>query len=231
MDEIGFRKYLRGFGKKEHVVDDLLRQAIQYEEYLSSHGQNLESAGESELQAYAAELKSAEIKSRLRAVSLYYRYSGKASLAAAAQALREKETARTRKTFPLKDFRGIDPVHADRLAAHGIRDVARMLEAGRTAGLRRRLAEQTGLPTAIILELVKLSDLSRLGAVKQVRARLYFDAGLDTPEKIAAWEPADLRRYLAEFIEKTGFEGITPLPKELENLIRSARELPGIVEY
>jgi len=231
MDEIGFRKYLRGFGKKEHVVDSLLRQAKQYEDYLSSHGQDLESAGESELQAYAAQFKPVEIKTRLRGVSLYYRFAGKASLAAAAQALREKETARTRKTFALKDFRGVDPIHADRLAAHGIRDVAKMLEAGQTHGLRRRLVAQTGLSPEIILELVKLSDLSRLGAVKQVRARLYLDAGLDTPEKIAAWEPGELRRYLAEFIKKTGFEGITPLPKELENLIRSARELPRIVEY
>ena len=64
-----------------------------------------------------------------------------------------------------------------------------------------------------------------------MRARLYYDAGLDTPEKIAAREPDELRRYLAEFIERTGFEGIVPLPKELDNLVRAARTLPALVEY
>ncbi len=36
---------------------------------------------------------------------------------------------------------------------------------------------------------------------------------------------------LLGFIEKSGFEGIAPLPKEAANCIEDARELPSIVEY
>jgi hypothetical protein len=93
------------------------------------------------------------------------------------------------------------------------------------------LAERTGASPESILELVKLSDLSRLGAIKSVRARLYYEAGLDTPDKFRRWEPEALRQMLVDFVERTGFEGIAPLPKELQNAIVAARRLRPAVEY
>jgi hypothetical protein len=78
-----------------------------------------------------------------------------------------------------------------------------------------------------MLELVKLSDLSRLGGLKSVRARLfYYDAGVDTVEKIAQWEPEELRAMLSEFVGESGFDGIAPLPKEVHNAVDKARSLP-----
>jgi hypothetical protein len=65
-----------------------------------------------------------------------------------------------------------------------------------------------------ITELVKLSDLARIPGLKKVRARLYYNAGLDTVEKIAHWNPEEMRRMLCQFIKRTGFKGIAPLPKE-----------------
>ncbi len=105
-----------------------------------------------------------------------------------------------------------------------------MVDAGRTPRLRQALAEQTGLPMEVILEYVTLSDLARLGAVRSVRARLYYDAGL-TPETIATWEPEELHAMLVEFVNRTGFDGIAPLPKEVRNLVADARSLPKIVQY
>ena len=75
-------------------------------------------------------------------------------------------------------------VHA--LSALGIETVDDMLKASKTESKRRELAEQTGFDPDGILELSKLSNLTRLGAVKAVRARLYHDAGFDTLEKIAS---------------------------------------------
>ena len=62
-------------------------------------------------------------------------------------------------------------------------------------------------------------------------ARLYHDAGADTLEKIAQWEPEELRKMLAEFVNKTKFEGIAPLPKEVNSCVKTARRLPKIIEY
>jgi len=137
----------------------------------------------------------------------------------------------TRKAFPLKDFRGVDQGHAKKIAAVGIVDVEQMREAGSTPAKRESLSEQTGIPLETILEFVKLSDLARLGGVKGIRARLYYDAGVDTIEKMAQWDSEELRAMLIEFVERTGFDGIAPLPKEAQNAVETARKLPKVVEY
>ncbi|HEX6384507.1 MAG TPA: DUF4332 domain-containing protein [Anaerolineae bacterium] len=140
-------------------------------------------------------------------------------------------TAKQRRVFPLKEFRGVDLAHIDRLASAGIVNVDQMLMAGSTPEARQQLAAKTGVPLAAILELVKLSDLSRLGGLKSVRARLYYDAGADTVEKIACWEPEELQAMLAKFVVSTGFDGIAPLPIEVNNCVRNARRLPKVVHY
>ena len=145
--------------------------------------------------------------------------------------LREERTKQGRVPFQIKKFRGVNQCHAEKLSAIGIKTVDQMLEAGRTKIKRQNLSEETGIPLDAILEFVKLSDLSRIGAVKSIRARLYYDAGIDTPEKMAQWDPKKLRTYLIEFVEKTGFEGIATLPKEAEYTVAQAKKLPKIVEY
>jgi predicted flap endonuclease-1-like 5' DNA nuclease len=131
----------------------------------------------------------------------------------------------------LKDFRGVNPEHTAILAAAGIRNVEQMLKAGRTPRARQELADATGIPLAAILELVKLSDLARIPGIKTVRARLYHDAGVDTVEKMAEWDSEELRAMLFEFVERTGFDGIAPLPGEAAFSVARAKELPKIIEY
>ena len=106
-----------------------------------------------------------------------------------------------------------------------------MLDAGKAKTEREKPAKETGVPVEYILELVKLSNLARIPGVKQVRARLYYEGGLDTLEKLAEWDPEEMREMLKEFIEKNSFDGIAPLPKEAVMTITLARHLPKIVEY
>ncbi len=133
--------------------------------------------------------------------------------------------------FKLKDFMGVDPAQIDRLAALGIKNTNQMLIAGKTAASRANLAEKTGSPPEVVLELVKLSDLARLPGVKGTRARLYYDAGVDTVEKLASYEPGELLKLTAEFVTRTGFPGIAPLPKEVSSTIENARRLPVVVVW
>jgi len=78
---------------------------------------------------------------------------------------------------------------------------------------------------------VKLSDLARITGVKGIRARLYYDAGVDTVEKMAKWDAEKLREMLVSFVERTRFDGIAPLPKEAEFTVKTAKKLPKVVEY
>jgi len=125
----------------------------------------------------------------------------------------------------------MDTIAISKLGTIGIVNIAQMLAAGRTPESRKRLADEAGIPPDIILELVKLSDLARIEGVKHKRARLYYEAGVDCPETAARWEPGDLRKMLVEFVERSGFDGIAPLPKEVQHFVRTARMLPKIVEY
>ena len=168
---------------------------------------------------------------RLRGLALYFRFTGNDELASLASELREERIAVTRKSFPLKEFRGVGPDDLTRLEAVGITNVDQILAAGRTPTEREALARRTGIAPQAILEYVKLADLSRIGGLKTVRARLYYDGGFDTLDKIAAADPEEMRAALVAFVERTGFDGIAPLPKEAASTVASAHTLPRIVEY
>jgi hypothetical protein len=139
--------------------------------------------------------------------------------------------AKRHNPFKLKDFRGVNAEFITTLASWHIKDTEQMLTAGHTLGLRTMLAQETGIPENVILELVQLSDLARLPGVKGIRARLYHEAGVDSVEKMASWKPEALRKMITEYVERTGFDGIPPLPKEVMSTIENARKLPKVVEY
>ncbi|MBZ0316288.1 MAG: DUF4332 domain-containing protein [Anaerolineae bacterium] len=232
MDEVAFEKFLKRSGKKPHVIEALVKQVREFESYLSqAQNTTLDSAKAQDIWDYVDSLDGAEVKETLRGLALYYQFADNMVLARTAGEIREQRIAVTRRVFKLREFLGVSVDEISKLEAIGIITVEHMLEAGRTLQARQKLAEQTGVPPEVILELVKLSDLSRLGAVKRVRARLYYDAGLDTPDKFAEWEPEALRQMLIDFVARTGFEGIPPLPKELRNTISAAKGLPKVVEY
>jgi len=131
----------------------------------------------------------------------------------------------------LREFLGVDEASVVRLEATGVVTTRDLLAVGGTSEARRRLAAQADVPLDGIVELVKLADLSRLTGVKAIRARLYYDAGLDTLDRFAEWEPEALREMLLAFVERTGFQGIAPLAKEIRAAISQAASLPRIVQY
>lgn len=135
-----------------------------------------------------------------------------------------------RNPFKLRDFRGVDPECIAKLQACGIKNAEQLLAAGRTKKQRSTLAREANIPMRVLLELVKLSDLARLPGVKGIRARLYYDAGVDSVAKMASWEPEALRKMVTRFAERTGFDGIPPLPKEVSSTVANAKKLPKVVE-
>lgn len=130
-----------------------------------------------------------------------------------------------RNPFKLREFREVNSEHISKLETFGIKTADQMRAAGSTRTQQEALAKEAGVPESVIVELVKLSDLARLPGVKGIRARLYYDAGVDSIEKLASWEPEALRRRMTEFVEQTGFDGIPPLPKEVSSMIANARNL------
>jgi hypothetical protein len=229
-----FTKYLKRKGKKQHVVDDLVRRCNIFEEFLRKrHEASIDDASKEDILAFLDALKNqkTDVNNYLRAVGLYFRFTSKPELSTLASGLREQRISSTRKTFELKRFSGVNEKYVRLLEKEGITTTDQMLERGRTSSDRKELSKKTGVPLESILEYVKLSDLSRLGAIKSIRARLYYDAGVDAQEKMASWNPEELRKMLVSYVKRTGFKGIAPLPKEVKNAVEAARRMERLVDY
>jgi hypothetical protein len=234
VDEEGFRKFLKRGGRSPKAVKRAIAYVTEFEQYLKEKRgrKGLDKACPEDLEAFVSwfeEERKESAKLYLWGICYYYEYTSNKEMRARAGELRGKRMEQA--SFALKEFRGISPEHVKKLADIGIRNVKQMLEAGRTSGKRKELSAKTGVPIETVLELVKLSDLARLQGVKGIRARLYYDAGVDSIEKLAKWDPKELRVMIIKFVEETGFEGIAPLPKEAESTVAEAKKLPKIVEY
>lgn len=236
MDEDGFQRFLKRGGRKPHTVSNVVSIVRAYEAYLGKFrkGLSIDRATPDDLEAYTQwyEVEEGEsAKRELWGIQYYYRFIDNKVMARRTSELREARTQKTRKAFRLKEFRGVNPEVIGKLEECGIRDVEQMRNRGRTLNQRVILAEESVVPVESILELVKLSDLARLPGVRGIRARLYYDAGVDTLEKMAQWDPEELRIMLIDFVEKTGFDGIAPLPKEAASSVKVAQELPKLIEF
>jgi len=234
MGEESFRKFLKKSGRSQSAIERCLGYVADFADYLAKNRDaiSIDEISERDLERYVDWIETepkASAKMHLWALSYYFEYTSNRRLFKLANEMRQQRIKR--KPFKLKKFRGVNSEYAERLAAEGVEDVEQMLKVGRTRVDRQKLSEKSGVPLEAILEFVKLSDLSRIGAVKEVRARLYYNAGIDTVEKFAKWDPEKLREYLIEFVQRTGFKGMAPLPKEARNAVKTAKRLPKIVKY
>jgi hypothetical protein len=47
---------------------------------------------------------------------------------------------------------------------------------------------------------------------------------------MADWEPEELCRMVSDYVKRTGFDGIPPLPQEVSSTVACARKLPKVLE-
>lgn len=233
MDEKGFSDFMKKNRRSENAIKSCVEFIKTFESFLMDFkgGKKLEDVSREDLEDFAVwgeeEFKS--INRYLWGIGYYYEYISNPDMCRAAGELRGKKIKR--QPLALKKFRGVKTEHVEKLLAVGIKDVSEMLQAGRTKSEREALSKKSGVPLDMILELVKLSDLARIPGLKNIRARLYYEAGVDSIERLAAWDPKELRAMLVDFVEKTGFEGIAPWPKEARSAVKTAKKLPKMVEY
>jgi hypothetical protein len=236
MNENAFRNFLKRKGKAPETVDRIVSNVQAYARYLQDHrqGRHLDQAKVSDLEAYVTWLDQDMKQSATTAlwsIFPYYQFTKNQELELKASVLRQIRIAKTRKPYMLAKFMGVNPEHISKLAEHKIRNVKQMLKEGSTPQQRSALAASTGIPLEDIEDLVRLADLARIFGVKGIRARLYVDMGIHSIPMMAEWNPEELRLKAMEFVEKTGFEGIAPLPKEAAHSVTTAKSLPKLVEW
>ena len=234
MDIEGFRVYLKKGGRSPNAINRCLRLVSDFEDYLHEfkNGKKLADVFDQDLMDFVSKLDNeskTKAKGYLWAIRYYYDYISNDEIRDLAVRLRAQRIDRC--PFALKKFRGINQDYVNDLAEVGIKNVNQMLKFAATVEERKRLSRKTGDPENAIFELVKLSDLARIPGVKGIRARLYYDAGIDSVEKIAAMEPEELRERVVNYVKESDFEGIPTLSAEAKYTVEKARELPKIVDY
>jgi len=233
MEEKGFTDFMKRNRRSENTIKRCVEFIKTFESYLMNFkaGKRLEDASREDLEEFVvwAQEELESVNKFLWGIGYYYEYVSNPDMCRAAGELRGKKIKR--QPLALKKFLGVRREHVEKLLAVGIKDVSEMLQAGRTKSERETLSRKSGVPLDVILEFVKLSDLARIPGLKNIRARLYYEAGVDNIEKLAAWDPEELRAMLVDFVEETDFEGIAPWLKEAKSAVETARKLPQIVEY
>jgi hypothetical protein len=232
--EEDFHAFLKKGGRSKSAIGRCIRFVEDFEGYLMKNrgGKALHTAHVEDLEGFVKWIErdpKASANTHLWALRYYFEFSNKQDLHYLAGVLREERIKRT--AFPLREFRGVDADDIKKLESAGIKNVDQMLKKGRTPQSRKDLSEKTGVSQEAILEFVKLSDLARIPGIKGIRARLYVDAGVDTVEKLAEWDPKAFREMIVEFVERTGFEGFPALPAEAKFAVEKAKKLPKVVEY
>ncbi len=234
MKEEEFRKHLKKKAKKPDVVDRNVLVVKKFITYLKEErGKILDEVNSEDIAAYVEmieKVKKQSAKGHLYVLMNYFRFRENEKLLRFTGKLREERTKKSRRIFPIKEFLDINPQHIKKLAEIGIKNVEQMLEAGKKKQQRKELSDQLGIPEEAILELVKLSDITRMGYIKTKLSRLYYNSGLDSPEKVAKFEPDELYEHFKKYVKESGWDGMVPNPKDLVENIKAARSLSKVVE-
>jgi hypothetical protein len=232
MDLDAFKEYLKRGGRSTNAALRVIEYVYQFEGYLGNHGRILDEADPDDLESFVAMVEAEpneSAKLHLWGIAYYYDFLDDPIMVHVAAAMRRERVEQT--PFKLRQFRGIDLDDTDRLAAAGIRTAAKLLAAAGTRADRAALAHRADVSPDALDELVRLSDLARIGGLKAIRARLYFDAGVRSIAELATWDPTELLDLLRRYVADTGFDGIAPLPGEVRHAVETARRLPPAIDW
>ncbi|MBU2556957.1 MAG: DUF4332 domain-containing protein [Bacteroidetes bacterium] len=131
----------------------------------------------------------------------------------------------------IKDFSGISNDTVDRLNKIGIKNTVKLFDMVLNAKSRKELAENTGVTDIEILELTKLSDLSRIKWCGVTFARMLYELGIDTVEKASKVDPEKLHTSINVLNkEKKIYKGQIGL-NDMKIFVNAAKEIPLEIEY
>ena len=231
MNKNEFRSFLKQKKKSDATIHSYINRVKTFEEYLITKNKGLNEVTREDIEDFTfvwGKEKGLNTYQYLWGVQYYYWFTEDFNLHQTADEI--KELVQLEK-YKLRDFQDINKEYVKMLGSIGIRTASQMLEKGRNPAGRTEVVKQTGVPIDYVIELVKLSNLARIGGLKKKRARLFFDTGLDTLDKIASWDTQELMEILTEFVKKTGFQGKHSSLSEVKHTIKMAKFLQRIIEY
>ncbi len=131
----------------------------------------------------------------------------------------------------LNEFFGISSETVSKLEKNGIKDTLKLFDHVLTPQSRKKLAAETNIPEAEILELAKLTDLSRIKWVGATFARMLYEVGVDTAEKASKTDYVELHQKIFQLNkEKNFYKGQIGL-HDIKLFVDAAREVSFEIQY
>ena len=131
----------------------------------------------------------------------------------------------------IKDFPGISQETIVKLENIGIKNTLKLYDRVIDPEARKKLEQEAGIDDAIAMELTKLTDLSRIRWVGTTFARILYELGVDTVEKMTQSDPIDLHARVNQFIKgKNIYKGQIGL-NDIRILVDVAKDIPLDIKY
>ncbi|MEZ0539571.1 DUF4332 domain-containing protein [Fibrella arboris] len=134
-------------------------------------------------------------------------------------------------SLTLGELKGINDALINLLKAQGLIDSETLLEATRTPGGRKELAETIGVDKATILELANRADLARIKGIGRVYSDLMEEAGVDTVKELAQRVPENLHAKLVQINSVRQLTQRPPSAEQVAGFVEQAKSLPAMLEY
>ncbi len=131
----------------------------------------------------------------------------------------------------IKEFVGISTDTVSKLEKIGIKNTMNLFDRVKDKKSRKELSEAAKINDSDIVELTKLTDLSRIKWVGVTFARMLYDLGIDTVEKASKADPEELHKRINQINkERSIYRGQIGL-NDIKIFIDAAGELPLEIEY
>jgi hypothetical protein len=237
LDEKEYRDYMKKIRKQSpEQIEEHIARMVKFEQFLEkNYNKNADNTDLDKLMSYIKtfDKESDEIyKQHHYSVYNYYRCMFNQYFADELEKFYCERMGQERYIFQIKKFKGVNKANLKKLSEFGLITIEDVHNVADTPKKRKELADQTNLPLDWILKITKLCNLARIGGLKGTRSVMYYDAGIDTFEKLASWDPIKLREHLIEFYESTNYQGAKPpTQKECSNHVKIAKQLPNIIEF
>ena len=145
--------------------------------------------------------------------------------------LRREVNSYTPNPVNLDKFPGVAAETITKLNNANIKNTAHLFRKIKTPGDRENLAGELGISPKEILELTNLTDLVRIKWIGPIFARLFYDSGTDTAQKVSDADAKPLFKHLVQINNEKGYTKGKFIESDVELCIKVADMVPKVIEY
>ncbi|MCZ3365928.1 MULTISPECIES: DUF4332 domain-containing protein [Methanobacterium] len=145
--------------------------------------------------------------------------------------LRREVNSYLPKPVHLEKFPGIEKDTLNKLNSKGIKNTAHLFKIIKTQEDRAKLAAETKISPEEILELTKLTDLSRVKWIGPIFARMFLDSGTDTVKKLSNADAKALYGKLIQINNEKRYTKGRFIESDVELCIKVSKMVPMTIIY